>query len=489
MIHRTIRVTITCVTLVLLADSALAQIASLPNIVSSENLVDVKTTKNSSGKVTRGKFRVWENRLTKTGRQIHLNFLVLHAQNDASESDPFFFIVGGPGQASTTAAPMFQNHWIRQDRDIVMLDQRGTGGDNRLAFDYTEQKASQLQEYFDPIMSPAVVQRNLDKLSRRADLRMYSTPIAADDMDDFRRAMGYDKINIMGGSYGTRACLVYIRRHGEHVRTATLAGCAPIEFKNPLFHSQSAQRALDLMFEEAASTEEYRAAFGDLKKKLYDITERLKSEPAVVDINSPITGKSESITLSSADFIAAVRFQMYYTSRSRQLPVLLCRAYEGDFTPFVSSSLRQNMALRQTLALGMLLCVTSAEDVMRILPEEVAPLNEDTIFGSGRVRSQIAAAKLWPKSELPDGFGQPVKSNVPTLILSGQIDPVTPPKWGEKIHANFPNSVHLVFPTAHDINGPCVDQIRKQFLDSGTVKGLDTSCLKFMKLPKLRMPN
>ncbi len=271
----------------------------------------------------------------------------------------------------------------------------------------------------------------------------------------------------LGGSYGTRACLVYLRRHGQTVRTATLAGCAPIEFRNPLYHSEGAQRALELMFEEAASTEAYQKSFGDLRGKFGEILLRLEMEPARVEFKNQSTGKTESVTMNRSDFLASVRFQMYYTGPCRELPRLLCEAHSGDFRPFVLNSLRLNQALRQSLALGMLLSVTTAEDVARIDVSEIAGLTQETVFGDARVHSQIAAAKLWPKSLLPPDFGKPVHSNVPTLILSGSINPVTPPKWGEMVHKNFPNSVHLVFPTAHDINGPCVDRIQRTVSGNG----------------------
>ena len=244
-----------------------------------------------------------------------------------------------------------------------------------------------------------------------------------------------------------------------------------------------------MMFTEAGSTAEYRDAFGDLKQKFNNILERLAISPATVEITNRSTGKPETVTMNQADFIAAVRFQMYYTGGSRQLPKLLCDAHEGDFRPFVLGSLRQNMALRQSIALGMLLSVTSAEDLARIEPNEIAELTQDSVFGDVRVRSQKAAAMIWPKSDLPAGFGEPVRSDVETLILSGLIDPVTPPKWGETVHKNFPNSIHLVFPAAHDIGGGCVDQIQMQFLESGTVNGLNTECMKEMKLPKLQLPS
>ena len=137
----------------------------------------------------------------------------------------------------------------------------------------------------------------------------------------------------------------------------------------------------------------------------------------------------------------------------------------------------------------MLLSVTAAEDLARIEEEEIEAATGDSFFGDARVRAQMAAGKLWPKSELPEDFGQAVMSNVPTLILSGVLDPVTPPKWGEIIHQNFPNSLHVVVPTAHDIQGVCVDQVQRQFLERGSVNGVDVSCVRGMSLPPLTLPN
>jgi len=170
------------------------------------------------------------------------------------------------------------------------------------------------------------------------------------------------------------------------------------------------------------------------------------------------------------------------------LPKLLCAAHKGDFRPFVRSALQQNMGLRKSLALGMLMSVTTAEDVARIHIDDVIPLTQNTFMGDARVREQMAAAELWPKSELPEQFGDPVHSDVPTLILSGQLDPVTPPKWGELVQLNFPHSRHVIVPTAHDIGGACVDQIRKQFLESAKPENLNLDCVSEMILPALEMP-
>ncbi len=449
-------------------------------------IVDKKTAKTGEGTVTTGRFRVFENRNAGVGRQIHLDFVVLHAKSENPEPDPFFFFAGGPGQAVATMANRWAGSWIRNDRDIVLINQRGTSGDNRLAFE-TESGDDSLQQYLGSLWEPEVVKKNLARLSNKFDLTQYSTPIAMDDVNDFRQAMGYKQINISGASYGTRASLVYIRRHGETVRTAILSGCAPIEFRNPLYHAEGGQRALDSIFDEVERNPKLKKAFGDLRMKFETILKRLEEKPVTVEIMNTSTGKSEPIEMDRSMFESAVRFQMYYSGNSRRLPALLCDAYDGKFRPFVLSSLRQSIGLRQSLAMGMLLSVTTAEDVARIDPAEIDALTKNTFTGSGRVLAQMKAARLWPKSELPANYGEPVKSDVQTLVLSGSIDPVTPPKWGEMVHNSFPNSIHLVVPTAHDIGGPCVDRVKRQFLKSGKVAGLDTDCVKQMQLPPMQV--
>ena len=450
-------------------------------------IADRQTTETVFGNVTTGRFRVFENRKSKEGRQIHLNFVVLHAQGDDPKPDPFFFFVGGPGQAATSMQAAWTNHWIRRERDVVLIDQRGTGGDNRLQFQF-KTEGNTLQQFMNSLWSDEVVKANLERLSKSYDLRMYSTQMAADDLNDFRKAIGYSKINISGGSYGTRASLVYIRRHGATVRTATLAGCAPIEFRNPLFHAEGGQRCLDLIFDEVEANPKYRKAFGDLRKKFDELSDRLKETPATVSITNVSTGKAESISLNRDQFMSAVRFQTYYTANSRRLPMLLCEAHEGNFRPFVLDVLKQNIAIRQSLAMGMLLSVSNAEDLSRIDPSEIEPLTKATYLGSDRVTSQLRAGKIWPKSELDGEYGKPVKSDVQTLVLSGSLDPVTPPKWGEMVHKNFPNSIHVVVPTAHDVGGKCVDEIKRKFLKTGDVRKLDTGCAERMKSPPLVMP-
>lgn len=448
-------------------------------------VLEQETTAN--GQISRGFYTVYENRHSNSGRILKLDIVILHATGDQPKPDPVFILVGGPGQGAANVWRGFENTWMRESRDIVLVNQRGTGGSNLLQFPGDPAK-SDLQSSIDPTIDTSNIDDIIKQLEQSADLRMYSTPMAMDDLDDIRKALGYDAINLTGGSYGTRAALVYIRQHGDHVRTAILNGVAPIEFTNPLFHAESAQYALEKILDEVESNATYRDAFPDLRKQFDEVLARFDNGPIDVEITDPDSGELATVQLTREAFVSSLRFQMYYLDTTRQVPVLIFRAHAGDFRPFVENAIARNRALDQSIAMGMLMCVTAAEDVARIDPADIPRLTEGTFLGDGRVRRQMEVCQKWPKSILPDDFGEPVRSDVPALILSGTIDPVTPPRWGELVAKNFPNSLHIVAPSAHGVGGPCIERIQREFLDSGSAKGLDISCVEAMTLPPLYLP-
>lgn len=192
--------------------------------------------------------------------------------------------------------------------------------------------------------------------------------------------------------------------------------------------------------------------------------------------------------ISRGTFAEAVRTMMYYRPYNRRIPYLIHRAFEGDFEPFAQLGTESNRGIRRLLALGMLLSVTCAEDLARITEEEIIEVTGGTFLRDNRVRQQKAVCEFWPKSELPDNYGDPVSVDVPVLLLSGTLDPMTPPRWGEKAASHLPQSLHLVVPGVHGVGGECIRTIQQQFLETGSVKDLDISCVESMKMPPFRIP-
>jgi pimeloyl-ACP methyl ester carboxylesterase len=434
-----------------------------------------------------GTYTVWENRALGAGRTIDINIILIPALSDSPRPDPIVPLSSGPGGAATNGARGWSQSSFRRERDIVLVDQRGTGRSNPLFCEVAVQ--GDLQSYLDPAFTAEKFERCRERLERLADLTQYTTPIFADDLHEILLALGYDEVNLTGGSYGTRAALVYMRRHPETVRTAVLNGVAPIAFRNPLYHAYESQQALELTFERCAADPECHAAFPNLEQEFAELIERLNREPAQVTMPHPETGEEVTLSMSRYAFAEALRTSMYYLNMARAVPLLIHRAYEGDYEFFVDLGLRNNMAIVDALAFGMLLSVTCPEDLSRIDEAEIPELTDGTFLGDDRVRNQLAACSVWPARELPDGYGEPVSVDVPTLLLSGTIDPVTSPRWGAEAARHLPNSLHLVIPAAHGAGGPCISMIRNEFLEKGSVEGLDTSCVSEIRLPLFNLPS
>jgi len=433
------------------------------------------------GRISRGTYTVFEDRAAASGRTLDLAVVVLHARAAEPAPDPIFYLAGGPGQDATTLVDAWIDASLREERDVVLVSQRGTGGSLRLDCAYGDE--SDLQSYLGPMFPADVFRACLADLAQRADLTQYSTCSAMDDLDQVRSALGYAKIDLYGGSYGTRAALVYLRQHPETVRCAILEGVAPIAFTNPLYHAREAQTALELVFDECDGTPACHEAIPDPRGDLASVLARLAAEPATVSVSHPDTGERVAVRLTRADFAEGLRVLLYYLPNSRRVPWLVHRAAAGDLEPFASAAIASNRALRSLVAYGMLLCVTCAEDVARIDPDSIASATDGTFLGSDRVRQQMAVCAFWPKSELPDGFDEPVRADVPTLVLSGTIDPVTSPRWGAEAARYLPRALHVVAPGAHGLDDPCIDSMRQAFLDAPDVEALDTGCVGAMRLP------
>lgn len=439
--------------------------------------------RTSKSEVWVGSYRVFENRETRAGRELTLDLVVLPAKTESPKPDPIVFLAGGPGQAASQLFRRWVGSWMRAERDIVFVDQRGTGGHHRLSVEWRAGLG-----YLDRIFDRASFEQSLSKLAARADLRWYTTPVAADDLSEVLRALGYDQVNLIGGSYGTRMALVFLRRHEARVRSAILNGVAPIAFKNPLYHAAAAQSGFDAICKEVAADAEYRRVFGNLREKLDEILARLADTPQSVELAAGKGEEPTTVELSRAAFLGALRVMMYYTAANRRVPLMLTRAHAGDYSEFARTALQGKRALRDGLAFGMLMCVVGTEDIPRIEEDEIMSATSGSLWGATRVREQLEIASFWPRGIIPDDYGEPVRSQRPVLLLSGTHDPVTPPRWGAEAAEHLPNSKHVVVAGCHGVAGACVTQIMRRFLDDPDVRSLDTSCAESVRLPRFVLP-
>jgi pimeloyl-ACP methyl ester carboxylesterase len=431
-----------------------------------------------------GKLTVFEDRKNRTGRTIDLNIVVLPAFDQKTKAEPLFDFAGGPGASSVDRADFYAGPGkiYRQRHDVVLVDQRGTGKSNRLAIPREKTPQYYLSEMF-PI---DYVKEMRHALEKHADLTKYTTSIAMDDLDDVRAWLSYDKINLFGGSYGTRAALVYMRQHPEHVRNAILLAVAPIDLKMPLHHSESAARAIDLLLSECENDAACHAAYPEIRDDWKSVLAQLEKQPVRVEYSPPDKSTPTTVQIQSGVFAEKIRTWMYDRDKAARIPLIVHHAATGDFAPFLQRAIAPSIP--DFIADGMYLSVTCAEDVPFINPEEAEKLTAGNPFGNYRVFQQTRACGMWPRGEIPADFLEPISSNAPVLIFSGNMDPVTPPKYGEEVARHLPNSRHVIIAEAgHGVDGlkdpGCIDRIAIEFLDKGDVKNLDVSCIDGMVRP------
>jgi pimeloyl-ACP methyl ester carboxylesterase len=450
--------------------------------------LETRIDENTKQKTSSGAYQVWENRRTRKGRKITLDFIILHAKSPHPSPDPVFFLAGGPGEKATNLGQVFTNHWIREKRDMVFINQRGTSGDNRL-FCNLAGSDDHVQGYLEPLFNPEIFLSCLNDLKKKADLTCYGTADAMDDINEIRQALGYKSINLMGSSYGTRAAFIYLRRHRQSVRCLILNAVAPLELINSFHHPASAQDSLNQLFSQCQSDPACSQAFPDLEKEFNEILFRLQKKPVLVKVTHPKTLKPVSIKLTKSAFAEVVRLMLYRVPFSRTLPYLIHNAYKGQYSPFAEMGIMANRAVRTQISAGMFLCVTCAEDLARVDPAEIPRHTRNTFSGDSRLRNHLKVCKFWPKSPIPESFFDPIRTDIPILLLSGTMDPVTPPAWAEKATKYFPNALHVTAPGSHYVRGSCIDKIQQQFLKTASIKNIDISCVSNISLPPFYIPS
>jgi pimeloyl-ACP methyl ester carboxylesterase len=426
-------------------------------------------------------FRVPEDRANPAGRWLSLKVIVLPSTTP-NPTEPVFLLVGGPGQAATDASGDPSLAWMHDGHDLVLMDFRGTKGDSRLDCPFA---SGDMQAFVTPLFGedPAFWEACAKRLSATAELRLYTTPAALQDMDDLRQRLGANQIDIVGASYGTRAAIAYTHAFPSRVHAELLTGVLPLSNRTPLNHAAAAQHALDLTVAECERDTACHAAFPDPAGDLRSVLATLRATPAKVTLHDPKSGAETMLTLDAASFAEGVRVRLYEMESARRLPLLLKNARAGDYTPFAQSALDSGRGGRSFVPLGMLLSFTCSEDVARIDPKEIAPATAGSFIGDQRVRGQMAACSTWPTARLSPSYFQRFSSQVPVLLVSGLHDPVTPPASGEEARKTFPLAVHVITNGAHADITPCVEGLAAKLFRSGTLEGREAHCPQEAGLP------
>ena len=429
-----------------------------------------------------GSYQVFEDRELGSGKTIRLSIVVLPSVGADVRPDPLVFLAGGPGQGAAQMASLVQAAFrsVQRNRDIVLVDQRGTGRSNPLNCRSSSDSLAELSESDD---------KALEKLKKclatlPGDPRLYTTTIAMDDLDDVREFLGYDKVNLYGGSYGTRAALVYLRQHPEHVRTVVLDGVAPTDMSLPLFAARDAQRSLDKLATDCANDPACSAAYPGLGERVRNLFARLDAKRPTVRLVHPRTGEAEEVELRASVVASMIFGALYSPLTSSILPSLLERAEHDDFQGLLALAYMTE-GTTDNMSLGMQLSVLCSEDSPRYTSGDLHRESAGTVFGAGLMMGQARACEFWPKGKVDPSYYEPVRSDTPTLVLSGDLDPVTPPTWGQAVTRSLTNVRHYTMPgTGHGVMATaCGNKLIAQFIERGSVANLADQCIGQVKRP------
>ena len=434
-----------------------------------------------------GSHEVWEDRVRREGRRIAIRVAVVPARRRAIEPDPIVVLAGGPGQGAIALASQVAVLFSRLNdaRDIVLIDQRGTGGSHPLECE-DDGKAG-LQAAFEDVLPEKMVQECLAALD--ADPRHYATTTAVADLDEVLGVLGYGSVNLWGGSYGTRMALEFIRRHPARVRTATLDGAAPMDMKLPLSFVADGEAAVDRLFRDCDAEPGCRRAYPGLRQDVSRLREHLARRVERVAITDPVTGEPQEVRVTQGVFLSGLFRPLYAPTLASLLPLAITRAAEGDFNPLLAQNLEFTQDVSENLSVGLHLSVLCSEDVPLITPEDLARAAHG-FFGHALVSDFLRACRHWPRATLPADYYEPVSADVPVLVLSGGIDPATPPRYGEAVAARFPRARHLVAPhLSHGVSGHgCAPRLIEQFIRGADAVLLDGACLARIPRPLFMLP-
>lgn len=403
------------------------------------------------------------------------------ARRQSASRDAFTLLAGGPGQSALESFPSvaFAFRHVMRDHDVILIDQRGTGKSSRLS---CPQEDDSLGVEFDDdtTMLTESAQACLDTLD--SDPRLFTTSVAVRDLETVREALGVTQWNLYGISYGTRVALHYLRRYPDKVRTLVLDAVVPPTVPLGPDIAPLAQRSLDIIFERCAETAGCFDAFGDLQTETRELLDSLKTEPRTITYEDVASGQIKTMEFTWQHLAVTLRLLSYSSQTASILPSMLHEAIANDnFAPLARQAMLQSRSLGDSLATGMHHSIICTED---------APYMQDAVasgysyMGDNVVSSLLATCAVWPEGRMDEDFRQAVNSDVPTLILSGEADPITPPSYGDIVAEWLENSRHLVNPQQGHMQAPfgCMPVLLAQFVDNADPQTLDTACLERLRV-------
>ncbi|MCL1140907.1 alpha/beta hydrolase [Shewanella pneumatophori] len=421
-----------------------------------------------------GAISVPENYAKPDGKQIQIHYVVMPATKPSNRQEALLAIAGGPGQSAIENAQGFDRMLskVRQTEDVILIDQRGTGQSNQLqcigdAFD----SALAIDEsLFDTRVE---TQKCLDELD--ADVTQYGSLNALKDFEAVRAHLGYQKLHLYGVSYGTRMAQLYMRHYPESLATVTLDGVVPMQ-QSVLAIGNAIARAFDLLIEDCSNNQLCNKQFPDLKADLDKVDAELTQAPKISLVPDPLTGEATKLTMTRSKFKGALRMALYSPATRSLIPHAIHQAANGNFQPI--TGLYAMSMDNAGIAMGMHASVVCGEDWQRLTPELREQTNQ-SYFGHEMLKTFAESCAVWNMPAVDASFGDAIAGDIPTLLLSGELDPATPPSWGELAMEKLTNAKHFVAPYAtHGVAyQSCGNDLIADLVETGSVAELDAACL------------
>jgi len=438
-----------------------------------------------------GAIAVAENPDQPAGRPIDIQFAVVPALARAQALEPVFVFAGGPGQSARSTAAQVQPLFARLNarRDIVYVDQRGTGGSNALDCEREPSAALDLAELLDSARHAQRVRDCLRGLAQRNDLRQYATWIAVRDIDAVRAALGYTQVNLWGASYGTRAALEYLRQFPDRVRSVVLDGVAPPDMALPASFAVDAQASLDALISACAADSRCRTRYPEVSASIEQLLASVDAAGIDTEVAHPLTGRMERVHIDRDALTAVMRLPLYAPTLAALLPYALAEASRDNFSPLLATASSLSVRTAKSFAEGMHFAVVCAEDLPRV-DAAVRRAAADTRFGAGLVETYEEACAQVATRPVPEAFYRPSDADVPVLMLSGGVDPATPPRHGESVARRLKRATHLIAPQlGHGVSMQgCAPELIAQFIRQAGADGLDRDCLARLPAPDFFAP-
>lgn len=417
-----------------------------------------------------GKLTVPEDWTKPSGRMIALNIVIVPAAGPIT-LPPLYDFPGGPGIAETVSADFWLTDGAmhRAHRDIVLIDQRGTGGSHPLNCTLP------FSDPFHEMFPPEAVRRCREELSKHADVAQYSTDASVRDVDAVRAALGHERIDISGLSYGTRFAQAYALAHPDRVRAIALIGTVPPDLRLPEEFAADAQRVLDRLLDECAADIGCTKAFPNLREDWKNLRARMALRNANFDGHAVVPGA----------FWEAFRGRLGTTETQRQVPWFI-HALAGNNAAAALALLHSEDT--PIFSSGLLLSIECPEDTLHLSTAERAANGKGTFLGNYRVQRQYEACKAFGVAPREAAYRKTKTLPIPTLFVVGELDIVTPPDATARARRTLPNSAVIrISDLGHFPSGlehmECMDQIITAFFEAGTTEHLDTGCLRQMHAP------